>query len=130
MDSGRCQQLVASSQPGQTDERPRSTRRALCFAHGRDCRNAYPNRKRAGDTHGLLQPPIPALGNQPGNSAKAALTVALETLLKLFAPFLPFVTEEVWSWTNDDSIHTSSWPQAADLRAFGGDATSQAAVAD
>lgn len=69
-------------------------------------------------------------GEEVAQSAKAALNVALETLLKLFAPFLPFVTEEVWSWTHDDSIHTSAWPQAADLRAIGGDASSQAAVAE
>lgn len=69
-------------------------------------------------------------GEEAANSAKAALNIALETLLKLFAPFLPFVTEEVWSWTHDESIHTSAWPQAADLRGIGGDASSQAAVAE
>jgi len=43
-------------------------------------------------------------------SAVAALRQALSTLLRLFAPFVPFATEEAWSWSNEDSVHLAEWP--------------------
>ncbi len=64
-------------------------------------------------------------------SARVALRVALDTLLRLFAPFLPYVTEEVWSWCRTDegalpgfeapSVHRAAWPAADELRAMVGE---------
>ena len=59
----------------------------------------------------------------PGTaSARAALALALDTLLRLFAPVLPFATEEVWSWWREGSVHRAPWPVAAPLREAAGDA--------
>ncbi|WP_297081477.1 valine--tRNA ligase [uncultured Demequina sp.] len=53
-------------------------------------------------------------------SARATLTIALETFLRLFAPVLPFATEEVWSWFRPGTVHRAPWPSAAPLRAVAG----------
>ena len=61
------------------------------------------------------------------DSAVAALRIALDALLGMLAPFLPFATEEAWSWSHRGSVHTSAWPVAT---ALGGDAAVLAAAGE
>ncbi len=60
-------------------------------------------------------------GAEAAGSANGALVLALSTVNRLFAPFLPFVAEEVWSWWQPGSVHRAAWPDSLEISAAIGD---------
>ena len=63
---------------------------------------------------------------EAARSACAALDWTLSVFLRLFAPFMPFITEEVWGWsyaasTGRPSVHKAAWPSAAEMPSAAGD---------
>ncbi len=56
-------------------------------------------------------------GRAGAASVSRALRRSLSVFQRLFAPFLPFVAEEVWSWWQHGSVHLAGWPDADKLTA-------------
>jgi valyl-tRNA synthetase len=54
-------------------------------------------------------------GPDAAGSANSALIAALSVYLRLLAPYLPFATEEAWSWWKEGSVHRARWPAADEL---------------
>ena len=68
-------------------------------------------------------------GPDAAASASTAMRLALSVLLRLLAPYLSFVTESVWSWSQEGSVHRAAWPTRVEVIAVSGtDAAAQQSV--
>jgi valyl-tRNA synthetase len=56
-------------------------------------------------------------GAEGAGSANSTMLVVLSVLQRLLAPYLPFVTDEIWSWWQAGSVHAAAWPEESDALA-------------
>ncbi len=71
-----------------------------------------------------------AYGDDEGAaSARLTLDISLSVLQRLFAPFLCFAAEEVWSWWQEGSVHQASWPDPDEVLGTGDPLVAQVAAA-
>lgn len=50
-------------------------------------------------------------------AAQNTLYTAIETLARLMAPFVPFISEEIYQDLTGESVHVQSWPKISGLKA-------------
>ena len=53
--------------------------------------------------------------DQGAESARATLRLVLGVVDRLFAPYLVYCAEEVWSWSHGESVHRAPWPTVDEL---------------
>ena len=54
-------------------------------------------------------------GVEAAGSANATLLCVLSVVNRLFAPYVPFAAEEIWSWWQTGSVHAAAWPAVAEI---------------
>jgi valyl-tRNA synthetase len=54
-------------------------------------------------------------GEAAAGSANATMLLVLSVLQRLLAPYLPFVTDEIWSWWQEGSVHAAVWPKEEEI---------------
>ena len=58
------------------------------------------------------------INNQFRKSSQYVLIITLITLSKILAPFIPYLSEEIYSTINNNSVHTEKWPKKINLDDF------------